>query len=110
MTEAVCTPKNSDNNKVVLERNVEANLYAEVDGENKVKRLRKFIEFCSRKNYTVKEILSVITESKDGISYLPVEEADAVKVMTIHASKGLEFPVVIVCGMEKEFGIRHESA
>ena len=31
------------------------------------------------------------------------EEADAVRVMTIHKSKGLEFPVVFVCGMGQSY-------
>ncbi len=31
------------------------------------------------------------------------ENADAVRIMTIHKSKGLEFPVVFVCGTAKKF-------
>lgn len=96
--------------KIVRDKNFEAHLYATIDGDAKVKRLRKFMEFCGGKDYTVKELLTVILESKDGISFVPTENADAVRVMTTHASKGLEFPVVIVCGLEKEFGIRFENA
>jgi ATP-dependent helicase/nuclease subunit A len=31
------------------------------------------------------------------------ENADVVRIMSIHKSKGLEFPVVFVCGLSKEF-------
>lgn len=34
------------------------------------------------------------------------EQEDVVRIMTIHKSKGLEFPVVIVGGMAKEFNFR----
>lgn len=34
------------------------------------------------------------------------EQEDVVRIMTIHKSKGLEFPVVIVGGMNKEFNFR----
>lgn len=34
------------------------------------------------------------------------EHADTVRVMTIHKSKGLEFPVVIVAGMGKRFNMQ----
>ncbi len=34
--------------------------------------------------------------------------ADAVKVMTIHAAKGLEFPVVILPALEQKFQLDHE--
>ena len=36
------------------------------------------------------------------------ENANVVKIMTIHKSKGLEFPVVIIAGMDKKRNIRSE--
>ncbi|MEI7903929.1 MAG: UvrD-helicase domain-containing protein [Candidatus Firestonebacteria bacterium] len=40
-------------------------------------------------------------EAKAGLN---TEEMDAVKIMTIHTAKGLEFPVVFVAGLEEEMG------
>ena len=37
------------------------------------------------------------------------ENANVVKIMTIHKSKGLEFPVVIIAGMDKKRSIRSET-
>src|SRR5699024_12456374 len=34
------------------------------------------------------------------------EQEDVVRVMTIHKSKGLEFPVVILGGMDKQFNLQ----
>ena len=38
------------------------------------------------------------------------ENADAVRIMTIHRSKGLEFPIVFVCGMGKAFNQTDSSS
>ncbi|MBQ8663212.1 MAG: helicase-exonuclease AddAB subunit AddA [Eubacterium sp.] len=40
-----------------------------------------------------------------GEAELVSEQENAVRMMTIHKSKGLEFPVVFVCGMGKEFNL-----
>ena len=37
------------------------------------------------------------------------ENSNVVKIMTIHKSKGLEFPVVIIAGMDKKRNIRSET-
>ena len=37
------------------------------------------------------------------ISSVTDEQMDAVRLMSIHKSKGLEFPIVFVCGMSKRF-------
>ncbi|MFT8871733.1 MAG: helicase-exonuclease AddAB subunit AddA [Sporolactobacillus sp.] len=38
------------------------------------------------------------------------EQADVVRIMTIHKSKGLEFPVVFIAGMGRKFNMRDTSA
>ncbi len=34
------------------------------------------------------------------------ENEDVIRIMSIHKSKGLEFPVVFLCGMSKDFNVR----
>lgn len=41
-----------------------------------------------------------------GEAELVSDQENAVRMMTIHKSKGLEFPVVFVCGMGKEFNLK----
>lgn len=45
-----------------------------------------------------------------GEASLTDEQADAVQLMSIHKSKGLEFPVVIVAGMSKPFNTQDSRA
>lgn len=44
-----------------------------------------------------------------GAAQLPGEEAAAVRIMTVHKSKGLEFPVVFFAGLSKRFNQRDMS-
>lgn len=44
-----------------------------------------------------------------GSAKLLGENQDVVRIMSIHKSKGLEFPVVFVCGMGKRFNVRDMS-
>lgn len=53
----------------------------------------RFIEKMQQKNKDLAEASNIN------------EEADAVRVMTIHASKGLEFPVVFLLDMTKQFNL-----
>jgi len=45
-----------------------------------------------------------------GEASLTDEQTDAVRLMSIHKSKGLEFPIVIVAGMSKKFNTQDSSA
>lgn len=49
-----------------------------------------------------------LKESRASIPEAPIagEEEEAVRIMTIHKSKGLEFPVVFVCGLGRQFNRR----
>lgn len=41
--------------------------------------------------------------TEEGEADIQEENADVVRIMTIHKSKGLEFPVTILCGLHKNF-------
>ena len=52
--------------------------------------------FAARLRESVKE------EFKEDLAATAAEEADVVKLMTIHAAKGLQFPVVFACDLDRE--------
>ena len=91
--------------RVILDKNLEAFWLATPQGKDKIKRIRTFIS-ASRKetgDYGVRQFLDYIEKSGDEIKLNRSDATEnAVTVMTIHASKGLEFPVVIFCGAERE--------
>ena len=55
----------------------------------------------SSRIYTVHEFLEHIDKSKDAFEVKPSAVDNAVRVMTVHKTKGLEVPVVIVFGLER---------
>ena len=91
--------------KLILDSKMEAYLYAQPLGEDKVDRLKRFVSasVLAGKNLTVKEFLSRIKACPNAFALSPFASENTVKIMTIHASKGLEFPVVITCGLERNF-------
>lgn len=71
--------------------------------------LIKVARECDKLGYTIKDFynyLNEILESNNEIKLsLNKEENNSVKIMTIHASKGLEFPVCYYSGLSKKFNI-----
>lgn len=80
------------------------------DGERKMKNLNKLLdvaEDCADGGYeTVYEFLRFSERVKKGEIKLPSDSADTanggVKIMTVHHSKGLQFPVVFLVGLTKK--------
>ncbi len=97
--------------KVVSDKNLEAFCLSGESGEKKLKRLNFFVSstVSGEKRYAVSEYLELIEKTPKYLLMTPEEKDDSVKVMTIHASKGLEFPVVIVCGLENKLSARSEQ-
>ncbi len=98
--------------KLISQNNVESYLLAESLGGTKLARLKKFVQssIVNDKKLTVKEFLNKIQTSPKAFEFSTAgEQEDTVRVMTIHASKGLEFPVVIVCGLERAFNTDDEK-
>lgn len=91
--------------KLVDEKDLEAHVLAERDGEVKLQRIKRFIvaAVSGKRKLTIKEFLAKVENSEESFSLYECGEENAVKVMTMHSSKGLEFPVVIVCGLERAF-------
>ncbi len=96
--------------RIVLDKNIEQNLFAESNGRLKVKRLNRFLSagLSEGNPLSVKEFLSRVENQPSSFGLSDGAEENSVKVMTIHASKGLEFPVVIVCGLERHANDREE--
>ncbi|MCB0439261.1 MAG: UvrD-helicase domain-containing protein [Mangrovimonas sp.] len=53
------------------------------------------LDFTQKQSNSIKEFLAYFDKKKDTLSVSVSENEKAVKVMTIHRAKGLEFPVVI---------------
>ncbi len=97
-------------NKLIDDKDLTSYLFAEHNGNKKVARLNRLINatISGGKLLTVKEFLDKVNSSPDSLDFTEGGEEDAVKLMTIHASKGLEFPVVIVCGLERNMNTEDE--
>ena len=84
-------------------------LLQEQDGRRRYANLRKLMrladEFESVEGPDVAAFVRYVSRKKDlaadkeGNAALLAEDADVVRVMTIHKAKGLEFPVVVVGGL-----------
>lgn len=94
--------------KLVLDKNLEAHFLAQPNGKARAKRLNRFLlaSLEGGRVLSIKDLLNKVEQSPDAFGFADCEQENDVKVMTIHASKGLEFPVVIVCGMEKGLNTR----
>ncbi len=89
-------------NKLVTDSYYEHALLASAFGEVKVKRVRKFISEAESQGVklTVREFIKKIKTSSKGFEMTQDTPENTVKTITAHSSKGLEFPVVILCGLE----------
>lgn len=90
--------------KVIAEKGLEASLLAGLNGENCLKRIHRFIEETQTPEpLDVHGFLQRLKMLDFNLPYCENGGENAVRVMTMHASKGLEFPVVIATNLDKNF-------
>ncbi len=87
--------------RILSQTNMELTLLAQPCGKDRVQRINRFCEACG--DLSVTEFLEQLKSGGYKIGFSQSGGENAVRVMTMHASKGLEFPVVIVAGMNEPF-------
>ncbi len=86
----------------LLAEGLEAQIAARRDGKSCLSRVRRLIAE-SAAAVTVNEFLSRLKSADYEVEFNEAGGEDAVHVMTMHASKGLEFPVVILTELDEKF-------
>ncbi len=90
--------------KVLDESGYESRILRSPFGEYKLKRVKRLInESNKNKKLTIKEFGAYLEDAFEDISTCETSGDDACKIMTIHASKGLEWPCVILAGTSSRF-------
>ena len=71
----------------------------------RLKKMYAFVDSVKDASYaqSVDKFLAYIDESEDNRAEEGAGQTNAVRIMTMHASKGLEFPIVILAGLETQF-------
>lgn len=97
----------------------DAVLLGEFLGERKLGNLRKLIDqarsFDRSGAFTLTDFIAqlsefVVRQPKEALAATQPEAGDVVRLMTIHQSKGLEFPVVVVADLDRRMHVSPPSA
>ena len=98
-------------NEIVAHTGLSAALAAQFGGEQKVSNLRKLAdiagEFEQSGHHSLREFIEYITtlqvrEEREGQAPTEEEGGDSIKLMTVHAAKGLEWPIVFVPDLARQ--------
>lgn len=97
--------------KVIADFSLEAYYSAGEKSDNAEERVRFFVSVLRKglPPYSVPEAIRLIESNPNSFNKEFSAGGDAVSVMTMHASKGLEFPVVIVCGLQNSMNKKDET-
>jgi ATP-dependent helicase/nuclease subunit A len=98
-------------NRAIEMTGYDASLLAEFLGARKLANLRKLIEmarqfdqgeFFTLKDFVTRLQTSVLEETDEEFATTLPESGEVIRLMSIHQSKGLEFPVVVVADIDRK--------
>lgn len=90
--------------RILAETRLEARWTAKKNGVSAIKRVHRFIEESTLPQpLSVHQFLEKLREMDYDIQYNEGGGEDSVKVMTMHSSKGLEYPIVILDNLSGAF-------
>ncbi len=97
--------------KIIKDTGLDLEITAEGLGKTKLERIRRFISESevNGEKLGVKDFLKRIDDMGDELSLAFSGGGNSVSIMTAHASKGLEFPIVIIAGLDKNFNMAEEK-
>lgn len=92
-------------NKIIKDKGLDLEIASEGLGRLKLDRVERFVQESESggEKLSVKDFLKRIIDLGDDFSLISADGGNSVKVMSMHASKGLEFPIVIVAGLGRKF-------
>ena len=90
--------------RIISETRMEADLLSRPNGVSALRRMNRFIEETTNPEpLCVHEFLDRLRDMDYKIEYSENGGEDSVKVLTMHSSKGLEYPIVILDNLSEAF-------
>ena len=95
-------------NRIMADGVFEGKMLSMRGGEMKIKRIQRFIQECFKgdSEISISEFLASCDELLSQMTLSSGGGDDAVKIMSMHASKGLEFPICIIAGFNEKWNKR----
>ncbi len=97
--------------KVLKETDYQLYVQGLPNGSMRLAKVYDFVDSVQGTSYgqSVDKFLFYLDEIGQESQSEPLTNNDAVRIMTMHSSKGLEFPVVFLCGLQQPFRIDHPT-